>query len=659
MEIRGDGMYNIGLIVGNVEDPFPSQICRGAMRAAKMVGDNLFIFPVKYFNREWIGDIDPKQKFEYQYNYLIAYAKSKTLDMVIICLSSIAYCVPKEEQKYLLQGFGDIPVLLVASEEEGYSSVGFDNETGLREGIKFLIEQRGCKHLGILSGNQDNSDMQQRLQVYKDVLNEKGLKVEDKLIVYGDLGDLEQPEVEKLLMNNPQLDAIICSNDIMAKAVYKILDKYRFKIGRDICVLGFDDIEEASYMSPPLATVRADASVLGYSACIEGHKILEEYKETGKRSAHKKLVETVFVNRESANGEKQQKELFSEEVKLEYQEKINFMIDTGHSLNILIRDMLMLGEGNKRKFTDFLNAFHIAGNRSCFLLMLDKPLSVSPDKDYTISSKLYLQAYKIDDMVVETGWDGQRISLDELFELDFFKKNPLNYMIIDIYSREKQYGIMICDMSYEHLAYAENLCYLISMATKIIELLQVQEQLLVEKEVMVQRLEQENLILDNISNKDELTGINNRRGFLTKTVEQLKDEKNIGRKATIIYVDLNYLKLINDRYSHAEGNFAIQACAKVLDNVKGESCIAGRIGGDEFALFSLLEEGGSGEAIKVQIRRSLEEINKTSGKPYEIAMSVGVYEFIVDKERELKELLTHADEKLYEDKAHKKPFVER
>ncbi|MBQ7776192.1 MAG: GGDEF domain-containing protein [Lachnospiraceae bacterium] len=654
-------MYNIGLVVGNVEDPFSNQICKGAMRAAEIVGDNLFIFPVKYLNMSDAIKNDIRQQFEYQYNFLLAYAQSHSLDMVLLCLSTIAYCTSHEEMAYIFKSFGDIPVLLVASDEEGCSSIMYDNVTGLKDGINYLIENRGCKHIGMLSGNLDNKDAAERLQVYKDVLAQKGLKQEEKMIVYGDLSDKCTTAVEELLKQNSDLDAIVCANDSMAKAVYRVLDKYHFQIGKDICVLGFDDLDDSVFMNPPLATVRADASAMGYRAMMEAHSILEEYAERylDRVPVRKLQVETSFVNRESASGQKQKKQTFSEEMNLEYQAKIQRMIDANHCLNIITRDMLMYCDGGARNFSDFLTAFRMESNTCCYLFMLEKPLSYHAKEDFRVVENMYLQAYRVNDKIVEQGWDAQRIRLDDLFHSEHFEKKPKNYIIIDIYSREKQYGIMVCDMSYDYFPYVENLCYQISMATKIIDLLQVQEQLLVEKEVMVQRLEQENLILDNISNKDELTGINNRRGFITKAMEMLKDKSNFGRKATIIYADLNYLKLINDRYSHAEGNFAIQSCAKVLDSIMGEDCVAGRIGGDEFALFCMLEHAGDGELIKAQLCQNLEGVNSNSQKPYEIAMSIGVYEFVIEKDCDLKELLTRADEKLYEDKAHKKPFVER
>ena len=81
--------YNIGLVVGNVEDDFSNQVCKGAMRAAELVDDNLFIFPVKYWGQTEEARNDLNQRYEYQYNYLMSYAQSRSLDMVLVCMSTI------------------------------------------------------------------------------------------------------------------------------------------------------------------------------------------------------------------------------------------------------------------------------------------------------------------------------------------------------------------------------------------------------------------------------------------------------------------------------------------------------------------------------------------------------------------------------------------
>ncbi len=661
--------YNIGLVVGNVEDDFSNQVCKGAMRAAELVDDNLFIFPVKYWGQTEESRNDPNQRYEYQYNYLMSYAQSKSLDMVLVCMSTIGYRATAEQCKEILRGFGDVPVLLVASGDTEYSSIKYDNVTGLSAGIRYLIDERQCSHIGMVTGNTDNDDAKERLQVYKDVLTEKGLEVEERKIAYGDYSGKCVPEIEKLLMNNPDLDAIVCANDAMAISVYEVLQKYHFMIGKDICVLGFDDVADAAFMEPPLATVRADASVLGYRAMVECHDMLKEYdtkhETEGAENAVRKLpvksfsVDTAFVLRESASGIKARKKLISEEKETEYLNKLSMMVDMNHTMNIVSRDMLMFGSDGNQNYTKVLDALDMNDVSSYFLYMTNKPVVYHEAQKWHLPEAMYLRAYKTSEKAQELPRAKQRISMNELFKNSYYLDERKTYIIIDIYSRELQYGILVCDMPYQYFHYVEMLCYQVSIAIKIKELFYIQEKLLEDKEEMVQKLERENLYLDDISNKDELTGILNRRGFFNKLEERLADEKLSGKKAVMLYADLNYLKLINDRYTHAEGNYALRSCAEALEAALGRDGIVGRIGGDEFAGCAFVEEAGDGESIKQHIKEFLVERNRHSGKPYEVMTAVGVFDFVIGDELDTKQLAAYADERLYEDKSRKEPFVER
>lgn len=668
--------YNFGLVVGNIEDDFSNQVCKGAMRAAELVGDNLFIFPVKYLGQTEQTKNDQKQKYEYQYNYLISYAHSKSLDMVLLCLSTIGYRVSAEQCREILHSFDGIPVLLIASKEEGYSSITYDNVTGLSMGIRYLIEERSCSHIAMLTGAEYNDDARERLQTYKDVLTAKGFPVEERRIAHGDFSEKCVKEVEELLLNNPDMDAIVCANDAMAKTAYQILNKYGFAIGRDICVIGFDDISDAAYMEPPLATVRADASVLGYRAVVECHRMLKEQEGTtaltadeadgGKPAAGRSAlqekhftVDTAFIKRESASGVKARKKVISEEMESEYINKLTMMVDMNHRMNIVNRDMLMFGNSSDKNYARFLDAFAIDEVSSCYLYMMNKPTVYEQGKKWRLPESMYLKAYKIGYEVVELPRSLQRVPMNELFSNPCYSEERKNYIIVDIYSRELQYGILVCDMPYRYFHYVEMLCYQISIAMKIMELFSVQEKLLEDKEDMLKKLERENLLLDDISNKDELTGILNRRGFITKVEKLLRQPENSGKKAVMVYADLNYLKLINDRYSHGEGNYAIQSCAETLETSLGQSGIAGRIGGDEFAGFAWAEEAGDGSSIQQAVKQVLSKKNAVSGKPYEVMASVGTFEFIIGPDVNLKTLMQRADERLYEDKSRKGPFIER
>lgn len=645
--------YNIGLIVANVEDDFSNEVCKGAMRAAEIADNNLFIIPVKYMDR--YVEEDPRQKYEYQYNILLSYANSKSIDILLICIGSIGALTTRGRCRQILKSFGNIPIILVADCEEGYSCVCYDNVGGLYKAIEHLILNEKRQHIGMITGYEDNFDAEERLGVYKEVLTKHGLPVEDRKIQRAELNDRCTGAVETLIRNNPDLDGIVCANDAMASAVYKVLKKYNFKIGRDISVIGFDDISSAKHMIPPLATVKADAAVLGYRAVAEANRKLVE---GNVKKIETFYVDTEFILRASAsiNGVKNRigQEITEEAVGLA--EKCNLLIETNHGMNIMSRDMLMLENDSKKNYNKILESLPEEAISSCYMYILDKPTKYCYGERWEKPEAIYLRAYKDKNKVKIPEKPKQRIDINELYNHEFMPKERKTYVMIDLYSREMQYGFFLCDIQYSHFHYVEFLCYQVSIAIKLIDMFSLQEQLLSEKNDLVRKLKEENLLLDDISSKDELTGVLNRRGFYQKVHNYIKKSENYGKQVVLIYADLNYLKQINDRFGHAEGNFAISACANVIDVVVPNG-IVGRIGGDEFAVLTVCDTETEEEEIREKINKHMEKINTEAGKPYRLTVSLGIWKSFLDDDFELNRAIEMSDALLYEDKKKKPPFV--
>lgn len=263
--------YNIGLVTGNVEDDFPNQICEGAVQAAAELDDNLFVVPVKYFDR--YDFTDPLQKYEYQYNTLISYAQVHSLDIVLLCLGNIS-AIHETRSTEIINGFGDIPIILIASEQDGYSSVCYANEAGLTEGIEVLVTRENREHIGIITGYTTNKDSYERLEAYKKVLQAHNLPIDESLICCTYFDDKCRADAADFIDHNPDLDAIVCGNDAIAAVVYDLLQKRGILVGKDISVIGFDDIPGSKYLTPPLASVKASAYDLGSRAVMQAHRKL-------------------------------------------------------------------------------------------------------------------------------------------------------------------------------------------------------------------------------------------------------------------------------------------------------------------------------------------------------------------------------------------------
>ena len=158
-----------------------------------------------------------------------------------------------------------------------------------------------------------------------------------------------------------------------------------------------------------------------------------------------------------------------------------------------------------------------------------------------------------------------------------------------------------------------------------------------------------------LSITDELTGLYNRRGFFQFSYARLP---NLSRESLrlpfIMFLDMDGLKSINDTYGHNEGDIAIAAFARVLRDALREEDIIGRIGGDEFVVFSSVKSKEDGNHVVRRIREKLDEYNEKKLHPYLVQGSIGSI-VLEDTTRECFEAaMLSADSVLYDEKMDKK-----
>ncbi|WP_295156537.1 GGDEF domain-containing protein [uncultured Ruminococcus sp.] len=283
--------YNICLLAATLTDLFSNELVKGAITAAKRLGVHLTVIPGKYLGVQHIND-QFEAYYEYQYNALFSYAAKARFDYVIAPVGTIAYSYSNELKKKFLDTFTDTHVLCVASDIEGYDCLEFNNGAGITSAVQYLAE-RGRKHIGIMAGSPEHCECIERCDAYRKGLEDNGLAFKESYIMYGDMSYDCKSEADRLLDLNPELDAVICINDIIASVVYTAIEEKGKVIGRDIAVVGFDDLPFAKELTPPLATVRADAFILGEVAVEKAYNYLCGIKDD------RHLVDTRFIPRSS------------------------------------------------------------------------------------------------------------------------------------------------------------------------------------------------------------------------------------------------------------------------------------------------------------------------------------------------------------------------
>lgn len=153
---------------------------------------------------------------------------------------------------------------------------------------------------------------------------------------------------------------------------------------------------------------------------------------------------------------------------------------------------------------------------------------------------------------------------------------------------------------------------------------------------------------------DELTGITNRRGFMSLSQYILNLCIREKLPATLAFIDLNEFKLINDTYGHAEGDRALIEFSNELKGSLRNSDLFARLGGDEFTILLANTTCDDAELVIRKLSKSLKDYYNNSDHPYELTFSYGVVEFNPQTHQSLEDLLHEGDELMYQKKRQTK-----
>jgi diguanylate cyclase (GGDEF)-like protein len=161
--------------------------------------------------------------------------------------------------------------------------------------------------------------------------------------------------------------------------------------------------------------------------------------------------------------------------------------------------------------------------------------------------------------------------------------------------------------------------------------------------------------LKSLSLTDELTGLYNRRGFLTLARQQIKIADRLKKRLLLIYTDMDNLKWINDTLGHKEGDRALKEMAEIMSSTFRASDLVARMGGDEFAVLGLEEAEADFSKIRLRLQQNPGSPGKESARPYRLSFSMGFVQYDPEKPEDIDELLARADKLMYLEKSIKKP----
>ncbi|ANJ68045.1 diguanylate cyclase [Halothiobacillus diazotrophicus] len=157
-----------------------------------------------------------------------------------------------------------------------------------------------------------------------------------------------------------------------------------------------------------------------------------------------------------------------------------------------------------------------------------------------------------------------------------------------------------------------------------------------------------------LSTLDELTLISNRRGFMSLAQQSLNLCRRMQMPATLMSIDLNGFKEINDRFGHAEGDLALKAFADIMRHIFRVSDVFARLGGDEFVVLMSDVDQTAIDAVLTRFREAVEDYNATANRGYDLRYSVGYVPFDPNSSETIESLLCRADTHMYAEKRARK-----
>lgn len=260
----------IAILMGDTYTEYANDLIRGFYSCAEKEKVNLIFLMRSSLPRDTNAVLSDMtgEDFQVHFSSIYDYVPLFKPDVLILAYGSLSIFTDTPELTTLLDFFEGIPCVLLkfVSKEAKIPHLVADNYSGMYECVKHLIVDHGYKKIAFLSGPKKNHDASERLRAYYDIMNEYGLPVTDSMVTHGDYSESVHEQVRYLLDSNPGLEAIAFANDTMAKTGYRICEERGLVVGQDLAITGFDDVDMAKTMNPPLTSVMHNSDLFSYQA---------------------------------------------------------------------------------------------------------------------------------------------------------------------------------------------------------------------------------------------------------------------------------------------------------------------------------------------------------------------------------------------------------
>jgi len=626
----------IGLIIGEQDANASSLLVNNIQEVAAKYDYDIFIFS-NY------GTYD---------HSIILYAEGEMSVYKIPVLDSFAGFII-DETLFNIEGMAKIVcdyfteksghnVVYLKGKSPKFRDILLDDQSAMKDITKHFITTHGFKDICYMTGRWELQDARARYAGYEEAMQEAGITVTPNMVFYGDYWKNKGDEAVEFFLNERKgtyPEAIVCANDYMASSVIEALLKRNIRVPEDVCVSGYDNEDDSMTCEVPITTMDPDLASMGRAAMETLHQLIK-----GEEVPKEQKIPGTPIYRQSCGCGKC---VIDDTLEKRFRHLQRHYFGVDMSVFMFNGYQVVFDTDSIFNIADKYFNYNFA--EQAYICLCDDALdsenrTLEQINEYSQNMVLkrifYSDAEGFYDSPEETF--SRRLILPESY-LDTPK--PMKYYVNPIHSQNKVYGYMVSIYGEGQWPYHFTQSYTMALGNALDEYNVRKKYLDMEK-------------IKKLYLTDELTGINNRRGFeqaMTTIVDRAKRKKLY---LSIASIDMDGLKEINDTYGHNHGDKCLYAVSRALRNATTEFEAVARYGGDEFVALLVSENNPNRHhQFEEELLAEIEKENALLKEPYTLHVSIGVVPVPNSSTGKILGFYQKADKLMYEKKAAYKQTI--
>jgi diguanylate cyclase (GGDEF)-like protein len=539
-----------------------------------------------------------------------------------------------------------IPVVALDMPIHDIHFIESENEGVLREMARHVVNVHHKKRICLISGSEDNYASKFRMETFIDELEKLGIDVPEEYRVYSDFWYTGGSAFGQELADGklPLPEAVLCGNDFLAMGLIYRLKKNGIKVPDDVIVIGYEATDEAAGFEISVSSFQSNDALSAANAVDYLRSVIEPDKEIipyktktlfspgmscGCEPDYSRSAMAIHDHLYFTFPNYADEELYKHtDIGLLMESYISEEFTASQTIEDCIRNIN-------------LKTYLIFPFLNFYLCLKEDWMDVRNDIQVGYPEKMKIVAVNTTVHELYFHTEAESITFDtslmipRLIENDDDKPSVYYFSPVHFSSNTLGYAVIQRNLDDEH---KPNVVYRnwLRFVDNALEMARAKQRLM------------------TLSVRDEMTGAFNRRGMYIE-VEKMLEEASDDASIFVCVIDMDRLKYINDTFGHTEGDFGIKTVSTAGFSVTEDDEIFVRAGGDEFYIIGIGDyRPNAGEKRIQDFNEALEKLTADIDKPYPVTASVGTALRKVVKQLNLEDIISEADEMMYQHKTAKK-----